>query len=99
MSSGTIQTGTVVWICLIVIVIVLERIMNVKRMLFVKCCTHIVFTIAIHIYCFIYVPIHPQTHVLHNAYLVIFYLICLVYLIFSVLQIRQGYLRFDGVTS
>ena len=35
----------------------------------------------------------------YNAYLVIFYLICLVYLIFSVLQIRQGYLRFDGVTS
>ena len=38
--------------------------MNVKRMLFVKCCTHIVFTIAIHIYCFIYVPVHTQTHFL-----------------------------------
>ena len=91
MSSGTIQSGTVIWLCLIVIVIVVERILNVKRMLFTKYCMHVVFTILLHIYCFIIVPGNTQTHFLHNGYLIFFYLICLVYMWFSVLQIRSGW--------
>ena len=43
-----------------------------------------------HLYCFIILPNSTQTHFLNNFRLVIFYLLWLVYLWLSVLQIRHG---------
>ena len=90
-SSGTIQSGTVWWICIIFIMIVLERIMFVKRMLRTKYCIHLITAIAVHIYCFFIVPVHTQTHILSNAYLILFYIFFMLYIWTSVKQIRSGY--------
>ena len=51
---------------------------------------HLCYTVWIHLYCFIILPNSTQTHFLKNFRLVIFYLLWLVYLWLSVLQIRHG---------
>ena len=51
---------------------------------------HLCYTVWIHLYCFIILPNSTQTHFLNNFRLVIFYLLWLVYLWLSVLQIRHG---------
>ena len=68
----------------------MERIMFVKRMLVTKYCIHLAFAVITHIYCFIYVPIHTQTHMLSNGYLIVFYILLLLYTWMSVKQIRYG---------
>lgn len=91
-TSGTIQGGTVWWICVIFIMIVLERIMFVKRMLRTKYVIHLIFAVVIHIYCFIIVPVNTQTHILSNGYLIFFYIFLMLYTWTSVKQIRSGYM-------
>ena len=51
---------------------------------------HLCYTVWIHLYCIIILPNSTQTHFLKNFRLVIFYLLWLVYLWLSVLQIRHG---------
>lgn len=59
-------------------------------MLVVKYIKHILVAIYVHIYCFLTVPGETQTHFLRNTYLIIFYVLLMIYLWISVLQIRSG---------
>jgi singapore isolate B (sub-type 7) whole genome shotgun sequence assembly, scaffold_12 len=59
-------------------------------MLVVKYIKHILVAIYAHIYCFLTVPGETQTHFLRNTYLIIFYVLLMIYLWISVLQIRSG---------
>lgn len=60
-------------------------------MLRVKYIMHLCYTVWIHLYCFVILPNRTQTHFLSNVRLIIFYLLWMVYLWLSVLQIRKGF--------
>ena len=60
-------------------------------MLVVKYIKHILVAIYVHLYCILRVPGETQTHFLRNTYLIIFYVLLMIYLWISVLQIRSGW--------
>ena len=65
--------------------------MFVKRMLRTKYVIHLITAIAVHIYCFLIVPISTQTHILSNGYLIFFYFFFMCYIWVSIKQIRYGF--------